>query len=504
MPKFVVTAPDGKEYEVDAPEGATEQQVLEYVQSNYRSANTPAAETAPARGVGEQLARQAGLAARGVVSGLSAPVNMVADFAAGAYNLGAGLLGSSSRLPYMSQAQQQGLTQMGLPTPETGVERAAQAGMQGLTGTAGMARVAPAVIGQNLAAQLPAAAAGSAAAQPVTEQVKEATGSDIAATLAGMLTAAVTGKVAGDVAGKATAPRQPTVTMDDVRRRAERSYTAVTNAGIELSPTAGQTLASNITQRLEGARYLPENAQPIRVALDRINQVVGRGPVSFDEVSQLRQIANDLKGNPDPNVGRLANVMVNEIDDFVSRLSPRDVTSGADGIDAAVRTLANARKDWRNLSRANTLENVLNIAEARSLDPKASQSELIRRGFINLAADQNKMRLFTPNEQNAIKAVAKGGALDPLLSFIGRFNPERTQLVSGGIVAGGVASPETLKYSLPTAAAGFAADKLQSVMRQRAAQQAISGLLSGTTPPPAPSYYVPGLLGSVLNSAQTQ
>jgi hypothetical protein len=498
MPKFVVTAPDGKEYEVDAPEGATEQQVLEYVQSNYRSANTPAAETAPARGVGEQLARQAGLAARGVVSGLSAPVNMVADFATGAYNLGAGLLGSSSRLPYMSQAQQQGLTQMGLPTPETGVERAAQTGMQALTGTAGAARAAPAVFGQNLAAQLPAAAAGSVAAQPVAEQVKETTGSDVAATLAGMLTAAVTGKVAGDVAGKATTPRQPTVTMDDVRRRAERSYTAVTNAGIELSPTAGQTLASNITQRLEGARYLPENAQPIRVALDRINQVVGRGPVSFDEVSQLRQIANDLKGNPDRNVGRLANVMVGEIDDFVSRLSPRDVTSGAAGIDEAVRTLASARKDWRNLSRANTLENVLNVAEARALDPKASESELIRRGFINLAADQNKMRLFTPNEQNAIKAVAKGGALDPLLSFIGRFNPERTQLVSGGIVAGGVASPETLKYSLPTAAAGFAADKLQSTMRQRAARQAISGLLSGTTPPPAPSYYVPGLLGSVL------
>jgi len=36
MAKYVITAPDGEEYEVNAPEGATEQEVLAYVQSNYK------------------------------------------------------------------------------------------------------------------------------------------------------------------------------------------------------------------------------------------------------------------------------------------------------------------------------------------------------------------------------------------------------------------------------------------------------------------------------------
>lgn len=38
MPTFVVTAPDGKEYEVDAPKGATQEQALSYFQQNWKPA----------------------------------------------------------------------------------------------------------------------------------------------------------------------------------------------------------------------------------------------------------------------------------------------------------------------------------------------------------------------------------------------------------------------------------------------------------------------------------
>lgn len=43
MPTYVITAPDGNEYEIDAPEGATEQDVLAYAQQNYQSAKPGAA-----------------------------------------------------------------------------------------------------------------------------------------------------------------------------------------------------------------------------------------------------------------------------------------------------------------------------------------------------------------------------------------------------------------------------------------------------------------------------
>lgn len=38
MPTYVVTAPDGKEYEVDAPKGATQEQALAYFQQNWKPA----------------------------------------------------------------------------------------------------------------------------------------------------------------------------------------------------------------------------------------------------------------------------------------------------------------------------------------------------------------------------------------------------------------------------------------------------------------------------------
>ena len=482
---------EGKFY--DLPDGLSNEQAIKKIQS-YLGAPAPKEE----RSVGQEVARQAGLAGRAVYQGFTAPATAALDFLSSAYNLGAGALGSESRLPLASQRESQMLTRMGVPVPETGAERAAQAGMQGLTSAAGLARVAPAAFGQDLVRQLPAAGVGAAAAQPTAEVVKELTGSDLAAAVSGLLAAGVTGKAAGDLAGKVAAGKQPIMTMDDVRRRAERSYTAVTDAGIQLNQPAGQSLAAGVAKRLEDARYLPENAAPVKTVVDKINQVVERGPISFDQVSQLRQLANDLKSNQDRNVQRLAGVMVNEIDEFAARLSPRDVTAGAGKLDEAIKTLSSARKDWRNLSRANMLDDVLNIAEARAMDPKASQSELIRRGFINLAADKNKMRLFTENEQNAIKAVAKGGSLDPLLTFAARFNPERSQLIAGGVVGGGVASPESLMYSAPIMAGGLAADRLQAALRQRAAQQAVSGLLSGTTPAPLPSTYGQGMLGGAL------
>lgn len=483
---------EGKFY--DLPDGLTNEQAIQKIQS-YLGTAAPAPKE---RSVMEQVGRQAGLTARAAYQGFTAPATAALDFLSGAYNLGAGLLGSESRMPLASQREAQMLTRMGLPEPATGAERAAQAGVQALTSAAGLARAAPTAFGQDLVRQLPATGVGAAAAQPTAEVVKELTGSDLAAAVSGLLAAGVMGKAAGDLAGKVAAGRQPIMTMDEVRRRAERSYTAVTDAGIQLNQPAGQSLASGLTSRLQDARYLPENAAPVKVVLDKINQVVERGPVSFDQVSQLRQLANDLKSNPDRNVQRLAGVMVNEIDEFVARLSPKDVTAGAGKLDEAIKTLASARKDWRNLSRANMIDDILNVAEARAMDPKASESELIRRGFINLAANKNKMRLFTENEQNVIRSVAKGGSLDPLLTFAARFNPERSQLIAGGVVGGGVASPESLMYSGPIMAGGLAADRLQAAMRQRAAQQAVSGLLSGTTPAPPPSTYGRGMLGGAL------
>jgi hypothetical protein len=47
MPSYQVTAPDGRKYRVNAPEGATQEQALQYVQQNYQTASRGAGSAAP-------------------------------------------------------------------------------------------------------------------------------------------------------------------------------------------------------------------------------------------------------------------------------------------------------------------------------------------------------------------------------------------------------------------------------------------------------------------------
>ena len=477
------------------------------------AARFPAPAAAPAQApplptepsLADQLKRQAGLAGRAVVQGLSAPANIVGDFASGAYNLGANLLGSESRAPYLSQMQSQGLTQLGVPEPQTTAERAAQAGMQGLVSAGGMAAALPkTVFGANLVQQLPAATAAPLVAQPVAEEVKALTGSDLAALVASIGVSGAVGASAGNIANRVATGKQTVPTMEQVRQNAQRSYTKVSDLGIKLTSANANSLVEKLKTRLDAKDYIPENAAPVNNVLAKIESIAARGDVSFDNVDKMRSLANTLKGNPDRNVRRLGGELIAGIDEHVAALKPRDVSAGAGGIDEAVKTIASARKDWRNLSRASLLENILDVAETRALNPTASESELIRQGFIALAANKNKLALFNEAERNAIKAVAKGSSLDPLLTLVAKFNPQRSQLIAAGTFGGGVANPESLMYTVPTAAAGFTADKLQALLRRRAADQAIGGLLSGRTAAPAPSQYSRGLLSTIMTQPGVQ
>ena len=494
----------GASYEL--PDGLSNEAALAKIKASLGEAEAQPTPTAPVaeapkeQGLGDKLKRQLGLATRAVVSGVSAPANIVTDFLSGAVNVGANLVGSEKRMPYLSQEQSKGLTQLGVPVPETGAERAAQVGMQSLVSAGGMAAAAPkSIFGADLVRQLPAATVAPMVAQPVAEITKEITGSDFAATIAALGVSGAVGKTTGDLAGRIASGKQPTTTMADVQQKASRAYTKVADQGIEISGQNATNLVDKVRAKLDAVDYIPENAAPVANILNKYESITQRGNVTFDNVEQMRRLANNLKSNPDKNIRRLASEMVDTIDDHVATLSPKDVVSGSGGIDTAVKTIMEARKDFRNLSRATTLQNVLDIAETKALNPTASESELIRQGFITLAANKNKMNLFSKDEQNVIKGVAKGSSLDPLLTLMAKFNPQRSQLVTGGAVGFGVGSPETLKYTVPIAAAGYSADKLQALLRRQSAEKAMSGLLTGTTPGPQPSYFTRGLLSTMMN-----
>lgn len=491
MPTYVVTAPDGKEYEIDAPEGATQEQVLKYAQENYAGAK------APERSTLQELGRQVGLTARGAITGATAIPAMMADPVAAVINQVAGR--QVMALP--SQGIQNLMTAAGLPAPQTGTERAVQAGVSAMAGvptqaalSQGSAALAP--LRQNLLQQTAAAGAAGTAAQKTQEVVQEATENPLASVIAGLAAGTVAGGLAAKGATATTAKREPLVTLDEIKRRAQQSYSRMEEQGVFLKPKSVLDSFNEIESKLVKQNFNPkiDDHKPVAQVLEQVREMVGSQRVSFPKLEQMRAALNDLKGSKNAATRKYAGQAVAELDSYIAGLSGKDVIAGTGNLSTAVKAVQEARKDWRNLSRASVLEDALNVAEAKALDPKASEGELIRRQLINLASSKDKMRFFSEREQNAIKSVASGPVADPLLSLLARFNPERSQLVTAGTAFAAGTNPV---LAAAVSGTGYAADKLQGLLRQQAANRLMSNIATGNLPEISPNVNFRGLLSSL-------
>lgn len=171
MPTYEVKAPDGQKFRVNAPDGATEQDAIAYVQREIygpKNVDMPS----PTKGFGQRLSegiaeipRQIGLTARhGIEGGLGA-IGMFTD--------------PLARLAGVPTAEKTGsnlANMIGLPTPQTKIEKIAAEPTKLLAGSAGLLKGA-----QGLS-KLPGMAGeigGLLAANPA-QQMQAATGAGLA------------------------------------------------------------------------------------------------------------------------------------------------------------------------------------------------------------------------------------------------------------------------------------------------------------------------------------
>lgn len=496
---FDVEMPDGTIIQ-DVPDGTTKDQVLAKYNAMSGKTATPITQQPKQRSLLDEIGRQVGLTTRAGYEAFTSPATAVLEAGRTAYNLGAEALGSSSRLPSFYEQQAKSLTAAGLPQAETGLERAVQAGTQAMASTGAAAKMLPNVpaMASDLIRQVPSAGVAGLVSQPVGEVVKDITGSDLAAFIASAGAGAAGAAATGKAIGAAQQSKTPLYTMDEVKQRASDAYQAMDRAGVVLKPNSVTQLVSDIRQSLDDARMIPntEQANAVNATIAQAEKLITTQGTSFGALDKMRQMLNDLKASKDADIRRLGGVAVKELDTYVSKLTGNDVLSGSQGLDDAVKQVMSARQDWRNMSRASILEDALNVAEAKALDPKASESELIRRGFINIAADKKKISMFNEKEQNIIKSVAKGGTLDPLLTFASQFSPMRSKLAAAG---GAYAFTQMPVTAATVAGGGLFADVAQSAMRKRMADLAIKQIASGAVPTPQPSMAYRGLLSTALN-----
>ena len=487
MATYKVQAPDGRIIELEGPEGATEQEIIAKAQELLTQ------QEQSQRSLPEEVLRQIGLTGRAAYEGFTAPATATLEALATGYNLAADKLGLEGRIPSIAGSQSQMLTDIGVPQPETRLERAVQAGTQAMVGTAGMAKAFPNMPGMatDLWRQIPAAGAGGLAAQPTAEMVKERTGSDLAAILASIGVGAATSSGAGKSLSALRQGKTKLYTIEEIQNRAERNYTALDNTGITIKPRTIGRIYDDVLMAIDDAGITAGTpaADALNLSLQRFRNIASsNNPINFNTLKEMRAALNNLKQDESANVRRLAGAAVARLDNSLSSLSARDVNTSVGGslasrdrqVRQALKLMKDARQDWRNQAKASILQDALDVAEARKMNPTASESELIRQGFISIAGNKKKLNLFSENEKGVIRSVAKGSSIDPLLTMAAKFNPQRSQIVGGGLVAGSIYSPEV---AIPIGVGGYAADVVQNILRRYLAEKAVKTIASGVAQP---------------------
>ena len=476
MPTYQVEIPNKGKFNVDSDKELTDYEAYQYAliesQKEDKSPIRPAqmlARGMAAPAAGAMLGGAVGGPVGAIAGSLAVPA---ADIVAG------GMRAAGMNVGYPSELVQSALTRLGLPEPQTMTERALVAGGGALGGAGGqlgalsqLARTATTKTGRGIAQtlaqqpgrQLAAAAPAGAAAQAVGEQNESP--------LAGMAAGAAVGLPFG--LGARGARIQP----EQVRAESDVLYDQLRSSGFKIVDRSFRANMQNLEGKLRKEGYTPTGFSKIKGALEELT--TNRQPKTFDELQALRRVIASAQKSIEPEERRLASILKDEYDNYISNIPTRDVR------DAQGRILKDrgnldlweqARGTYSRFKKSEIFSEMLERAELdKSKFTQSGAENSLATQLRQLAENKNKMRLFTQEERNAIKEAAKGDTAQNLLKFFGRFAP--TGPVSGMFTGGAtVANPAVGA----TIAAGTSAARMgASAMRRRSVEDLMQQMLAG-------------------------
>ena len=471
--------------EVEFPDSMSEKEINLAAKRLYDQSNAPAQEEIGtlARGV-QLLARGAAPVAAGagvgamvggapgaLIGSMAVPIADAATLIGNELNKGnlavenyvRNLLGMQQRestpTQMPSQAISQGMAKLGLPEPTSMGERAVEAAGGGLAGVGSqlpalgrLATTAVTQAGRNIAgsmAQAPIAQTLVAAPSAATGQmVGEATDNPLLGMLAGGAVGA-----AGGIRGQV---REVAPTAGQLKDLSELQYAKATKAGVIVSPESLKSKLPTFTGALKEAGYDPGLHPQINAVIDRLN-IETETPKTLKELETLRRIVKaPTKTFDNPDQQRVAYALLDEFDDYVKNLDPKDLVGKAKESKTATDALSQARNLYARSKKSDVMADILERAEIKA-GANFTQSGLenaLRQELKSLALNKKRIAQFTQAEQDAIKAAAKGGNVQNVMRSIGKYAP--TSPIPSSLGGGAGAGIGALIGGVPGAVVGGA------------------------------------------------
>jgi hypothetical protein len=256
---------------------------------------------------------------------------------------------------------------------------------------------------------------------------------------------------------------------DEFKQVASRAYQQAEAAGATLSPQAFQRMSQTLVQKAtdEGA---DEVAHPLIAAvLRRVTKDSTPQPgqlnvaPGFKNLEVYRRQINDALMSDDAGTRRIAGILKQEFDDFLDAVGPADIVAGNSR--QATAAYKRARDMYYRASMVDLVDTVIERSKNRA--GQYSQSGLenaIRTEMRQIAQNKRRLRQFSKSEQEIIRRGARGGSLENILRWVGKFNPKGVVSAAPAIALGMTVDPIT---GMVVGGTGYAASKGAEALTRR-------------------------------------
>ena len=256
--------------------------------------------------------------------------------------------------------------------------------------------------------------------------------------------------------------REPTVlqtvpSAENLAQKSSQLFTQAKQSGVELNAKDFAKNMAGIGKDLRNEGYDPRLYPKLAVALD---EMANAGiPKDFNELSALRKFVMGAQKSADPEERRLATMLKSDFDEYVANIPQSSVVGGSKEGLAAWKE---ARDTYTKLSKSDVFTEMLENAQLdKSKFSMSGMENSLAQQLRQLAKNDKKMRLFTQEEQDAIKAAAKGGTGQNALRFIGKFAPTSAVSSIPALLATSVSGPAGLAATAASMGARIAATKIR-------------------------------------------
>lgn len=235
-----------------------------------------------------------------------------------------------------------------------------------------------------------------------------------------------------------SAPVEAGVTpAEAARTQATSFYKQAEDAGVSFRSQPIKDLSSDIATTVAKAGIDPTLHPRATAAASRIESVaaelIDQAPLSFERLEILRRVVNAAGKTKDPDEGRLVGLIRDKIDDFVENLSAKDVASGDPKL--AAEAIVKARELWGVVAKLDKVAELIDRAATSASGFSGSGFEnALRTEFRAFAKNAAEMRRWSPEEQRAVKLVARGTKPGNAARMVGKLAPRGS--VSAGVSGG--------------------------------------------------------------------